>query len=383
MSTGFKYEKELRFWCQKVLTLVYDDSLSYYELLCKVFAKLNTLIENNNNLPDIIVEEIKKYITPEGIEEILREIFDDLRENIAIADEHESTTATADRIAGDGVWLNDELYYVTRKMDDGDAYIIGGSNPNVEKTTVEQRIKYAIETEEQAREDADNSILNTIGDLNDLTVEDKSDIVSAINEVNSEREEGDTSILNIIGDLNDLTVEDKSNIVSAINEVNSEREEGDTSIINTIGDLDDLTVEDKSNVVSAINEVNSKVDSIWSSDIYINVTDIDPSYELTNLKNDGETDNSSALNALLTYVSNKSWNRCTLFFPSGVYYFNSPINVPSYITFIGEGTLSTSFRTNNVNSNMFTLGGFNEFHDFNITCMDVGSVNSAIVVNCA
>ena len=25
-----------RFWCQKVLPLVYDDSLSYYEILCKV-----------------------------------------------------------------------------------------------------------------------------------------------------------------------------------------------------------------------------------------------------------------------------------------------------------------------------------------------------------
>ena len=25
-----------RFWCQKVLPLVYDDSLSYYEVLCKI-----------------------------------------------------------------------------------------------------------------------------------------------------------------------------------------------------------------------------------------------------------------------------------------------------------------------------------------------------------
>lgn len=27
---------EFRFWCQKVLPLVYDDSLSYYEVLCKL-----------------------------------------------------------------------------------------------------------------------------------------------------------------------------------------------------------------------------------------------------------------------------------------------------------------------------------------------------------
>ena len=35
-----------RFWCQKVLPLVYDDSLSYYELLNKVVKYLNDVIAN-------------------------------------------------------------------------------------------------------------------------------------------------------------------------------------------------------------------------------------------------------------------------------------------------------------------------------------------------
>lgn len=43
-------EKRFRFWCQKVLPLVYDDSLSYYELLCKVVKHLNTTLENVNTL---------------------------------------------------------------------------------------------------------------------------------------------------------------------------------------------------------------------------------------------------------------------------------------------------------------------------------------------
>lgn len=38
----------LRYWCYKVLPLVYDDSLSYYELLNKVVAKLNEVIGNVN-----------------------------------------------------------------------------------------------------------------------------------------------------------------------------------------------------------------------------------------------------------------------------------------------------------------------------------------------
>lgn len=48
-----------RFWCQKVLPLVYDDSLSYYELLCKVVHKLNELAENQNNLSEDIKQVAK------------------------------------------------------------------------------------------------------------------------------------------------------------------------------------------------------------------------------------------------------------------------------------------------------------------------------------
>lgn len=48
-----------RFWCQKVLPLVYDDSLSYYELLCKVVHKLNELAENQNNLSEDVKQIAK------------------------------------------------------------------------------------------------------------------------------------------------------------------------------------------------------------------------------------------------------------------------------------------------------------------------------------
>ena len=43
-----------RFWCQKVLPLVYDDSLSYYELLCKVVEQLNKTAEDLNDMGEDI-----------------------------------------------------------------------------------------------------------------------------------------------------------------------------------------------------------------------------------------------------------------------------------------------------------------------------------------
>lgn len=53
-SMDVKPLHHFRFWCQKVLPLVYDDSLSYYEVLCKVVNYINNLIGTNN--------EIIKYV---------------------------------------------------------------------------------------------------------------------------------------------------------------------------------------------------------------------------------------------------------------------------------------------------------------------------------
>lgn len=41
---------KLKYWCYNILPLVYDDSLSYNEFLCKVNAKLNEVIDSTNGL---------------------------------------------------------------------------------------------------------------------------------------------------------------------------------------------------------------------------------------------------------------------------------------------------------------------------------------------
>lgn len=42
--------EKIKCWCNKILPLVYDDSLSYYEVLCKTTAKLNEVIDSTNGL---------------------------------------------------------------------------------------------------------------------------------------------------------------------------------------------------------------------------------------------------------------------------------------------------------------------------------------------
>lgn len=57
-----------RFWCYKVLPLVYDDSLSYYEILCKVVTYINKLIEQDKIFGDELtnllkeLEKVKEWI---------------------------------------------------------------------------------------------------------------------------------------------------------------------------------------------------------------------------------------------------------------------------------------------------------------------------------
>lgn len=69
-----------RCWCQKVLPLVYDDSLSYYELLCKVIDYLNMTMENVNELSKNFDELQKEFIT-------LKEFVDNYFTNLDVQEE--------------------------------------------------------------------------------------------------------------------------------------------------------------------------------------------------------------------------------------------------------------------------------------------------------
>lgn len=48
-------------WCYKVLPLVYDDSLSYYEQLCKIYKYLDDIVNGDTSVINEI-EELKKEL---------------------------------------------------------------------------------------------------------------------------------------------------------------------------------------------------------------------------------------------------------------------------------------------------------------------------------
>ena len=56
--------EKLKFWCQSVLPLVYDNSLSYYEVLCKVVERLNEEQEQINEIVNVKnkIAELEEYV---------------------------------------------------------------------------------------------------------------------------------------------------------------------------------------------------------------------------------------------------------------------------------------------------------------------------------
>lgn len=73
--------RPFRFWCQKVLPLVYDDSLSYYELLCKVVEYLNNTINDVNKLSEgfkTLYNYVHDYFNNLDVQEEINKKLDDM-----------------------------------------------------------------------------------------------------------------------------------------------------------------------------------------------------------------------------------------------------------------------------------------------------------------
>lgn len=277
--------KTFRYFCQNVLPAVYDDSLSYYELLCKLTAKINEIISADQTQSNAIIElqqlyiELKSYVDNYfknlDVQQEINVKLDAMAEAGTLADiiaqyldaitligfntladlkaaQNLSnglickTLGTSSYITGDG-----HYYYIRNKTS---ADVI--DEDNIVAITASDTI-IAEKIPDKFINDLSTSITavdNKIGDLSNLTTTNKSNVIAAINE----------NVLNVsyntskIGDLTSLSTSEKSNLVGAINE-NVSNISSNTA---NIGDLTSLSTSNKSNTVSAINEINNNIGSL-------------------------------------------------------------------------------------------------------------------------
>lgn len=80
----------LRFWCQKVIPLTYDNSLSYYETLCKVVNYINNLISDDKILAENICNLLKAF---NELQEFVNNYFSEYQNRALISYENLITNA--------------------------------------------------------------------------------------------------------------------------------------------------------------------------------------------------------------------------------------------------------------------------------------------------
>ena len=82
MSYPLKNAKLFHWWCNKVLPLVFDDSLSYYETLCKIMSTIKDLIEVEELQNNAITDLDERMTTAEGDIDKLEERMDKAEDDI-------------------------------------------------------------------------------------------------------------------------------------------------------------------------------------------------------------------------------------------------------------------------------------------------------------
>lgn len=120
------------FYCQPVLPLVYDESLSYYETLCKVVGQLNTTGDAVNTLNEALTSEISARETADsGLDERLKTIEETLGTTHFMSFENGTPTSVMPTRAELYNWVqNGELIcalYKTNEASRGQVYAVSCS----------------------------------------------------------------------------------------------------------------------------------------------------------------------------------------------------------------------------------------------------------------
>lgn len=188
---------------RSVIPVAYDDSISYYEMVSKVIEVMQQYIETSSiSYADPIQWDITKqyprntvvvtvngdgYLStqpvPIGIDidnedywtkiGNFSEIWGSVKLAITPVDEKLKTTASANRNINDLVWLNNDLYVITKAMDAGTRYIDG---TNCKKTDIGEQLN----------------------DINTKIDNNKSSVDSSIEQINTNIENINTNLNNKI-----------------------------------------------------------------------------------------------------------------------------------------------------------------------------------------
>ena len=384
----------LHFWCQKVLPLVYDNSLSYYEVLLKLKNKLNEVIDYTNQIPEYIDEKVKESFNEEHLRELISEVFRTIEDAISANNEGTNTHFDNDYEIGDLLWHDNKFYKVTRHIDAGDTVLVDtnielvnfadmfndfiaevktrftdNDDGDRETSTMDRPVHDLVWLHNElyevikpiaegnayiftgANKNVENTNLDKIYDYlldlisSEIDARERADDTLQDN-IDAEalaREQGDDTLQGNI-DAEALAREQEDDTLQGnIDAEALAREQADDDFQSKIGNLSDLVTTAKNNLVSAINEtfnlpkgvyVNVRDYGANGNTIYYNKAD-NHYYADAEYTTVPPSDVTAFENAIADALAN---NKKYIYIPAGYYYLpNKTFGLNEQLTFIGEG----------------------------------------------
>ena len=155
---------KFRFWCQKVLPLVYDDSISYYEVLGKMVVYLNQVIDNVNADTENVLtlkqafDELVEYIG-----QVIHYDIHDLEEAVATAVRAaELASADAENAQGYAQAANTQREYAQAAAENASQSASNASGSALNAVASEQNARESAQNANASAINAANSALNAI-----------------------------------------------------------------------------------------------------------------------------------------------------------------------------------------------------------------------------
>ena len=245
---------------------IYDDTLSYYELLRKLVKAMNTVIENYNTIPDQIAEEVKNLDASQLFSAVLNQFIHSIATDntkssnaVKLYNKHDLLYATFNETVN--------LYETIIDFTSGtETELIIGTNireVNISELFIE--LRKLIDDEVQARNIGDTTLQQDINTEVSAREQGDTTLRQSITAETSAREQGDTTLQNAINTEKSAREQSDTALQNAINTEKSAREQSDTTLQNAINAEKSAREQADTNLQNKIDNGTLKIELLWTN----------------------------------------------------------------------------------------------------------------------
>lgn len=321
-------------WCQKVIPLAFDESMSYYECLCSLYdyvIKLANAVNNNADAVSELQDFVTNYFENLDVQEEINNKLDEMAESgqlTEIVTEYLQIKGILAYNTVNDMKLSDNLVDGSFAKTYGNVNLLDGLGRfykvrQILNTDVVDEINIiALHDANLIAELIPEKYLNDIGNINNLHTTDKTSLVNAINEIADNNDNGNKYVF--IGDSYGELSQQNTWVDVVINNLGlsssdyARKTESSTGFCNPNSTTNHTFI----NLLQIVKETLTETERNSITHIVVcgGANDMKPQYSLTDL--------TSAISQFITYAKNNFIN-ATVYV--GMIGFTTDINVKKYL----------------------------------------------------